>query len=120
MKDNLKLTLVSLIVGLTFIFGAYSAHAAVNTEAQNAAAVIDALVDTLDKTASGAAKTRIVERFTNTEGDGSLTSEEKAAMFNDTLVQIIRSTVRSHAEQAEAATHAGDVTAAGDTAEADL
>jgi len=102
------------------LMASFSAQAAVNTESQNAKAVIDALADTLDKSVSGAAGLRIVERVTNTEGDGSLTTEEKAAMFNDLLVNIIKSTMRSHVENATRATNDATVIAAGDVAASDF
>jgi flagellar basal body L-ring protein FlgH len=109
--------IVILLLTLLLSFGA---HGAVNTEAQNAKAVLDALADTLDSTVSNAAGLRLVERFTDTEGDATLTNEEKAAMFNDILVNIIRSSVRAHTENAQRAINESAVVAAGDSAEADL
>jgi len=112
---TLFIAFLIILLGVSF-----NANAAVNTEAQNAKAVLDALADTLDTTVSGAAGLRIVERFTDTVGDGSLTTEEKAAQFNDTLVAIIQSTLRSHAEHEQRLANDAAVEAAGDTASADL
>ena len=59
----------------------------------------------------------IVEQFNNsTEG----TADEKAALFMETLVRIVKQTVKSHAEQAEDSTHYAAVQQAGDDAVTDL
>ena len=59
----------------------------------------------------------IVEHFNNsTEG----TADEKAALFMDTIVNIVKSTVRSHRIQAAAALNDAAETQAGDDAVTDL
>lgn len=59
----------------------------------------------------------IVEGFNNsTEG----TNDEKATLFMDTLVGIVKSTVKSHAIQAAEAANDAAEAAAGDDAVTDL
>jgi hypothetical protein len=59
----------------------------------------------------------IVEGFNNsTEG----TADEKAQLFMDTLVRIVKQTVRSHKIQAAAAANSASEIQAGDDAVTDL
>ena len=59
----------------------------------------------------------IVEGFNNsTEG----TADEKATLFMDTLVRIVKQTVRSHAKQKAAALNDAGEEQAGDDAVTDL
>ena len=59
----------------------------------------------------------IIEGFNNsTEG----TNDEKAQLFMDTLVRIVKQTVKSHAQQAAAAANDAAETQAGDDAVTDL
>ena len=68
------------------------------TQVQNALAVINALADSLGKTVTPQKAADIVEEFIN-EIAGPATNEEKATQFNAMLVQLIRSTGRSHKGQ---------------------
>jgi hypothetical protein len=59
----------------------------------------------------------IVEGFNNsTEG----TADQKAIIFMNTLVGIVRATVKSHAQQAAAIANEAEEVAAGDDAVTDL
>lgn len=60
---------------------------------------------------------RVVEGFIN---DTSGTAEEKAQQFLDTMIRIVKSTVRSHAETAQRQANDSGVTDAGNIAESDL
>ena len=59
----------------------------------------------------------IAQDFNN---DDTVTADETAQQFIDTLTRIVRQTVKSHNEQAEAATHTAAIEAAGDLSVTDL
>ena len=79
---------------------------------------VKAVLDNMkDSVFTNARALEIVEGFNNsTEG----TADEKAALFMDTLVRIVKSTVKSHAKQAAAALNDAAEEQAGDDAVTDL
>jgi hypothetical protein len=81
------------------------------TQAQNAAAILDALADSIGKTLTSQQKLDWVERFIK-QTDG--TNEEKATKFNSYFVDLIRSTGRNHTIQNLAAAQAAANEAAAD------
>ena len=89
------------------------------TQIVNASLVLDALADSIGKTLTTPQKLLFVERATNTVG-GAQTNEEKATLFNELLIKIIRNSSRTHAMQAEQATYQAALDAVGQDAIADL
>ena len=89
------------------------------TQTVNAGLVLDALADSIGKTLTNAQKMTFVERVTNTVG-GAQTNEEKATLFNELLVKVIRNTSRTHAMQAEQATYQAQLDQVGQDAISDL
>ena len=79
---------------------------------------VKAVLDNMKgSTFTNARALEIVEGFNNsTEG----TADEKATLFMDTLVRIVKQTVKSHATQAAAATNEASEQQAGDDAVTDL
>jgi hypothetical protein len=79
---------------------------------------VKAVLDNMKgSTFTNARALEIVEKFNNsTEG----TADEKATLFMDTLVRIVKQTVKSHAQQAAAAANEAAEQQAGDDAVTDL
>ena len=92
---------------------------AVNTNVDNAKAVMDALADSIDKTVDGPKAMAIVEEFIDQVG-GAADNETKAGEFLDTLIRIIRGTGRSHVETAARAANDAAIEAAADAANSNL
>ena len=79
---------------------------------------VKAVLDNMKgSTFANARALEIVEGFNNsTEG----TADEKASLFMDTLVRIVKATVKAHAQQAAADANEAEEIAAGDAAVGDL
>jgi hypothetical protein len=88
---------------------------AVNTNVQNAKAVIDALADSKDRTVTGPVALNIAEEFIDDVG-GSDENEVKAGKMLDMLFNIIRGTGMSHVRTAADNSHDAAVEAAADAA----
>lgn len=87
----------------------------VNTNVQNASAILDAIADFYDKTPTAQQKLNIVEEFINEIG-GANSDEDKAAAMIAQIGSIIRNTGRAHARIAQEAANAASEEAAADAA----